>query len=202
MTLTRRATTTTRGGLGARGSACRTVTQRKIQAKTYARLSPMIARVPGTPEARQRRATLLATPSATRSIRARAATRGSERHAPVLLNAMIYFLPPLGALALAMPLATIKPVDATTTAVVAPFYLGLAAAPGYIYCWASRARAVEVSAGVRWWIRGSLVAALAASVGGMLGSLWMILFIVPAAVTAAVILRLWWNFEARALAGS
>ena len=118
-----------------------------------------------------------------------------------LLSAVLYLLPPAAALVMALPvvLGMVMPRDVFSAAIVAPFYLGLAAAPGYIYCWASKARAAGVRAGVRWWIRGSLVAALVASVGGMLGALWMILFIVPAAVTAAVTLRLWRNFEVRAL---
>ena len=119
---------------------------------------------------------------------------------PGLLNGLLYLLPPAAALVMALPavLAMVTPHDALSAAIVAPFYLGLAAAPGYIYCWASRARAVAVSASVRWWIRGSLIVALLASVGGMLGALWMILFIIPAAATAAVTVRLWRNFEARA----
>jgi hypothetical protein len=118
-----------------------------------------------------------------------------------LLNATLYFLPPAVALLMAIPVAMIKPVDATTAAVVAPFYLGLAAAPGYIYCWASRARAAALSAGIRWWIRGSLLAALVASAGGMLGARWMMLFFVPSVATVAVTLRLWRNFEASSAAG-
>jgi len=114
-----------------------------------------------------------------------------------LLNATLYFLPPAVALLMAIPVAMIKPVDATTAAVVAPIYLGLAAAPGYIYCWASRARAAALSGGIRWWIRGSLLAALVASAGGMLGARWMMLFFVPSVATVAVTLRLWRNFEAR-----
>lgn len=117
---------------------------------------------------------------------------------PRLLNALLYLAPPAVALLMAIPVATIRPVDATTAAVVAPFYLGLAAAPGYIYCCASRARAAWVSPGVRWWIRGSLIAALVASAGGIVGSLWMLLFVVPAALTAAVTLLLWRDFEGRA----
>lgn len=117
-----------------------------------------------------------------------------------VLSAVLYLLPPAAALVMALPvvLATVTPRDAFSMAIIAPFYLGLAAAPGYIYCWASRARAASVSSGIRWWIRGSLVAALVASVGGMLGSLWMLLFVVPAALTAAVTLLLWRDFEGRA----
>ena len=114
-----------------------------------------------------------------------------------LLNAMLYFLPPAAALVMAIPVAMIKPADAFSTAIIAPFYLGLAAAPGYIYCWASRARAVRLSAGTRWWIRGSLLTALVASAGGMLGARWMVLFFIPSVATVAVTVRLWRNFEAR-----
>jgi len=118
---------------------------------------------------------------------------------PGLLNGLLYLLPPAAALAMALPvvLAMVTPRDAFSTAIIAPFYLGLAAAPGYIYCWASRARAAGLSAGIRWWIRGSLLAALVASAGGMLGARWMILFFVPSVATVAVTLRLWRNFEAR-----
>ena len=115
-----------------------------------------------------------------------------------LFSAMLYLFPPGAAILLASPLVGQRPVDWTTTMVVAPLYLGLGAAPGYVYCWAVNPRAMAVSAAVRWWIRGSLFAALAASIGGMVAALWMVLFLLPAVPTAILTLRLWWKFEQRA----
>lgn len=110
-------------------------------------------------------------------------------------RSILYLLFPIAAVLLALPLSQLRPIDATTALVVAPFHLALLAAPGYVFCWARNARARTMGAVARWWVRLSLLAALMASVGGMLGAYWMVLFFPPSLATAVVVLLLWRRFE-------
>lgn len=85
-----------------------------------------------------------------------------------------YLVPPLATLVLVWPMIWGLPplqfspnFNAFQVIIVVPFYLGLAAAPGWLYAWAGHCDRSILSVGLRRWVGGSLWAALLASVGGL-----------------------------------
>jgi hypothetical protein len=80
-------------------------------------------------------------------------------------------------------------------AMVAPFYMGLLSAPAYLYLAYAGAQASFVGPKRRWWVRGSLVVALAASVGGIWGGTLVFLLLPPSLISAIAVVILWRGFE-------
>src|SRR5260370_172211 len=77
-----------------------------------------------------------------------------------------------GTLMLVFPMAGLRPSfeEPRSLLVVAPFWAGLAAAPGYACVVISRWTATRVSYSERIWVRTSVGLGLLASVGGLLMS--------------------------------
>ena len=103
-----------------------------------------------------------------------------------------YLVPPLATLVLIWPMVEGLPplksssnFNALQIIIVLPFYLGLAAAPGWLYAWAGHYDRSGLSSGQRWWVGGSLWAALLASVGGLTTILAVVPF--PAVVGSLVV---------------
>lgn len=121
-----------------------------------------------------------------------------------ILGFAFYILPPLIALLLATPVASMLApwnwpyvtLDWFMWMILMPFYFGILAAPGYIYAWRTHARSRDVSKGVRLWIRSSLVIALLCSVYGVFAGYWMIWFSPPALLSVFASARLFHLFEA------
>lgn len=81
---------------------------------------------------------------------------------------------------------------------VAPFYVGLASAPGYSYLAYSGARSAHLGLIRRWWVRASLAGALAASLGGIWGGTTVFFLLPPSLISAVAVVLLWRPFERRA----
>ena len=76
-----------------------------------------------------------------------------------------------------------------------PFYLGILAGPGYLYC-AYRLPSARTSSTVaRNWIRISLLLGIISSLAGMLGTYWMFAFLVPSLPSLGLSSWLLWKFE-------
>jgi hypothetical protein len=76
---------------------------------------------------------------------------------------MISVLPPVLGLP---PIVILNNLNWYQVVAVLPFYVGLAAAPGYLYVWAGRADKGAHSPQLRSWLMVSLWAALIASAAG------------------------------------
>lgn len=92
----------------------------------------------------------------------------SERRLPLW-----YLVPPFVALVLVWPIIVEMPplrrpsnLNAVQVILVVPFYLGLAAAPGWLYAWAGHYERGSLSRSQRVWVSTSLWTALLASIGG------------------------------------
>jgi hypothetical protein len=121
------------------------------------------------------------------------------------MRVVVFFLPPAIALWLAAPAAmtlapwnlryldSLQPLHALFLA----FYLGVLAAPGYLYAFVTRAAAPELSAPMRWWVRSSLGIAVICSLVGVIAGIWMILFAPPSLVSLYTSSSLLRQFEHR-----
>jgi hypothetical protein len=76
-----------------------------------------------------------------------------------------------------------------------PAYLGIAAAPGYLYCALSRASAREVSPGRRWWMRVSMATAIGCGAVGLWAATLMWIFGPPSLLSLVCAILLWTRFE-------
>lgn len=79
--------------------------------------------------------------------------------------------------------------------IVAPFYLGVLSAPAYLHLAYTGVRSSLVGPVRRWWVRGSLGAALAASLGGIWGGTMVFFLLPPSLISAVAIVLLWRGFE-------
>lgn len=60
---------------------------------------------------------------------------------------------------------------------VFPFYLGVIAAPGYVYAWSGRYHPESAKQNIRQWVKSSLIAAVVASAWGLVvGAISVVLF--------------------------
>ena len=124
-----------------------------------------------------------------------------------IIRFFFFFIPPLFAVILAIPLSgllelpprlllfDLNKLDFITFLIIAPFYLGIIAAPGYIYIFYAQPKAVSVSKLKRYWLRTSMILALLCSIGGIMGGYWMILFSPPSLLSAIASARLRYLFE-------
>ena len=116
---------------------------------------------------------------------------------------LVYVVPPALAMILALPVALIVapwnlPYVKLTwfhVVILAPFYVGLLAAPGYLYVLFNRPKRAELVPRIRWWVRLSLWLAVLCSAGGVVGGYWMILFAIPSFPAVIVSIRLLYEFE-------
>lgn len=127
------------------------------------------------------------------------------------LSAIACLVGPLSALVVALPIALL-PLEALTKGagdfparyllLASPAYLGLAAAPGYLYCALHSVSAEALSPGRRWWIRASMVTAIACSAAGLWAATLMWLFGPPSLLSLACSALLLWRFERSPAASS
>jgi len=109
-------------------------------------------------------------------------------------------VPALGVL-VGLPLA-LTPFEGDPRGIFGPYFLtalpvfaAMAAAPGYLICLFDAVGARASSRPRRWWIRVSLLVALAASIAGLWGATRMFLFGPPALVALLCVVLLWVRFE-------
>ncbi len=81
------------------------------------------------------------------------------------------------------------------TLIALPFWVGIAAVPGYVATLVADTRWFRASALRRWWARASLLVGLLCGVAGIAGGLVMVLFLVPGLATAIGSAVLWYRFE-------
>src|SRR5258708_22237444 len=117
-----------------------------------------------------------------------------------VMRGTAFSLIPVPALLIAYPIAAMpwqSPGGPTLfqLSLASPIYVGLACAPGYFYVAFVRPSAHQVPAGKKWWLRISLVLAVACSLGGMAGGLMMVLFAPPSLLALGAALYLLWDFE-------
>ena len=87
---------------------------------------------------------------------------------------LILILPPISELPPFLSKGTENP-NISQALLALPFYLGLTAAPGYIYAWLGNYNSKSLRRGVRLWVYVSLIIAVVASfVGGLLSILTVI----------------------------
>jgi hypothetical protein len=95
----------------------------------------------------------------------------------VVIRILVYLVPPALALMIGAPLLLSPFVNDdlhwTYVGVAGPVYLGIFAAPGYLYAFFDDLRAGHVGPVVRVWVRTSLCL-------GVLGSLWATALLAPA----------------------
>jgi len=86
-------------------------------------------------------------------------------------------------------------VDPVLLVIIGPFYLGLAAAPGYALTLLRSPSWLHETPRRRLWLRASLAAALVCSAAGIYGGTLMVLFLPPALWTFIQTLVLWFRYE-------
>jgi len=108
---------------------------------------------------------------------------------------VLYLLPPALALIVASPLLmspfTNEYIGLDYVLLAAPVYLGIIAAPGYMYAFLDDLRTKKVGPRVRVWVRLSLILALIASVWGtgiLFGALPFVLLPLSSSLTSALLL--------------
>lgn len=104
---------------------------------------------------------------------------------------MWYVLSPALAMLLVLPLILeLPPVmftknfNAVQVLIALPFWIGAAAAPGYLYAWSGAYEPIGASRMTRAWVGASLAAAVLASLGGLISIFAVIPF--PFAVASLV----------------
>lgn len=124
-----------------------------------------------------------------------------------IIRFFFFIIPPLSAVILAIPLSGLLEIPPrllffgsskhllATSLIIAPFYLGILAAPGYVYIFYAQPKAVRVSKLKRYWLRTSMALAFLSSLGGIVGGYWMILFLPPSLLSAIAVVRLWCLFD-------
>jgi len=122
-----------------------------------------------------------------------------------LVRVLLYGLPPALAILIASPLL-ISPfvnegIDRSYIVFALPLYLGVMAAPAYIYALLGDLRAGDMPRVIRTWVRLSLALAVLASLWAtvVLGGAWrellpFVMLLVSSTVTSIVLL---WRFECR-----
>lgn len=114
---------------------------------------------------------------------------------------VFYVVPAAVAIALALPLAvSLGPWSwrdegsafwrGVGLAPLALVGAGILAAPGYVYAWLNRPLSAEMSAGLRTWLRFSLIAALSCGMLGSITGYWMPLMWPPSLLSALGATRL------------
>ena len=84
---------------------------------------------------------------------------------------MLLVWPPVSELP---PLRITENFNVFQVLIALPFWVGLAAAPGYLYAWSGQYDRDRASWSVRLWVGASLIAAFAATVGGLISALAVI----------------------------
>lgn len=109
-----------------------------------------------------------------------------------------YLVPPITTLFLILPIVADMPplrvpqnLNTIQILVVLPFYVGLAAAPGWVYVWSGHYDRRRLTLGKRIWAAASLWAALIASIGGFTTILAIVPFpaVVASALACALLLK-------------
>jgi hypothetical protein len=122
-----------------------------------------------------------------------------------VIRNFLYIVSPAIALWLAAPAAlALAPWNLRYLDSLAPFhalflafYLGILAAPGYLFALVTEMTAERVSTAVRWWVNASLIVASLCSLAGLIASVWMILFGPPSLMALYASLTLLRQFERR-----
>ncbi|HEV3191087.1 MAG TPA: hypothetical protein VGY54_11345 [Polyangiaceae bacterium] len=97
-----------------------------------------------------------------------------------------YLLAPLLAVLLTLPIPLF--VTSRIALLAIPVYVGLLAAPGYVYVWSDPWKRRAMSPGVELWARYSLLAATAASLGGAtIAAIGLLVHAVPLAVISGLL---------------
>src|SRR3989338_2807187 len=93
---------------------------------------------------------------------------------PLILT-FILILPPILSLPPFWPKNSINKPGLAQWLMVAPFYLGLLAFPGYYYAWNGHYKGSSISGWKKRWIQGSLIAGVLASlIGGIMSILTVV----------------------------
>ena len=105
---------------------------------------------------------------------------------PVL--AMLLLLPPILELP---PLMFIENFNLFQVVIALPFWIGAAAAPGYLYAWSGAYEPSAAAGTTRAWVGVSLAAALLASFGGLITILVLIPvpFVLGSIIASVLMLR-------------
>lgn len=117
--------------------------------------------------------------------------------------AALLCIAPILSILIALPIATMpfypdeRGTNPLMVLLAAPVYLGLVAAPGYLFAATSDTRAAELSSGRRLWVRASLVLANLSAAGGVIGGSMMFLFLPPSLVSLCCAACVFWRFERR-----
>jgi hypothetical protein len=128
-----------------------------------------------------------------------------KRHLPI----WYVLCPALAMLLVLAPILELPPLmftenfNAFQVLVALPFWIGVAAAPGYLYAWSGAYEPSVASSMTRAWVVGSLAAALLASLGGLITILVVIPFpFVVASVLASFLMmrRFGWGLREPSLA--
>lgn len=110
-----------------------------------------------------------------------------------------FILPPALALLVASPMAlsVLGHGDSSTAhgLVSLPFFLGLMCAPGFAHAALVPQRARAVARAQRWWIRLSLLGAVACGMAGAVGGAMVVLLLLPSLVSTAAAVHLLREFE-------
>ena len=85
--------------------------------------------------------------------------------------AMLLVWPPVSELP---PLVIAENFNVFQVLIALPFWVGLGAAPGYLYAWSGQYDRDRASRSVRLWVGASLIAAFAATLGGLISALAVI----------------------------
>ena len=121
-----------------------------------------------------------------------------------------YLVPPVATLVLVWPMIESLPpvnvpsnLNAVQVVLVVPFYLGLAAAPGWLYAWAGHYNRHALSKLQRRWVGGTLWASVLASVGGLVTILAVIPFpaVLGSLVVSVLLLRRYYSSAQSASVG-
>ena len=111
------------------------------------------------------------------------------------LATLVLLLPPVSELPPFWPKGSLNQPGIGSWMAVLPFYVGLCAAPGYLYAWAGNYSRSSLKPWVRNWVEISIVLAILSSlVGGVFSVLTVI--VAPFAFWSGVMaVRLWRRFR-------
>lgn len=97
-----------------------------------------------------------------------------------------YLIAPVLAVLLSLPIPLL--VTSRLAWFAIPVYVGLLAAPGYIYVWSDPWKRGTISPGVELWARSSLLTATAASFGGAtVAGIFLLIHAVPFALISGML---------------
>lgn len=117
------------------------------------------------------------------------------------LATIILILPPILDLP---PLRHSDNLNVVQIIIVIPFYLGLLAAPGYLYAWSGHHDRKRLNGAIRFWIDISLGGAVLAAFGGLISVFTVIVFPFDIASLAAAVFLIcrYWGVKDEFLTGN